>query len=87
MFAELESQGYRCGKSRATWAAYWWRGDSHLEIDMKPFLPVTRPSIDAESIAAVADVLRSGQLASGPKVQASRPPRPPMWAPAATCAS
>ncbi|MDP9082376.1 MAG: DegT/DnrJ/EryC1/StrS aminotransferase family protein [Pseudomonadota bacterium] len=35
---------------------------------MKPFLPFTRPSIDAESIAAVADVLRSGQLASGPKV-------------------
>ena len=37
---------------------------------MKPFLPFTRPSIDAESIAAVADVLRSGQLASGPKVLA-----------------
>jgi dTDP-4-amino-4,6-dideoxygalactose transaminase len=37
---------------------------------MKPFLPFTRPSIDAESIAAVADVFRSGQLASGPKVQA-----------------
>jgi dTDP-4-amino-4,6-dideoxygalactose transaminase len=37
---------------------------------MKPFLPFTRPTIDADSIAAVADVLRSGQLASGPKVQA-----------------
>jgi len=37
---------------------------------MKPFLPFTRPSIDAESIAKVADVLRSGQLASGPKVAA-----------------
>jgi dTDP-4-amino-4,6-dideoxygalactose transaminase len=37
---------------------------------MKPFLPFTRPFIDADSIAAVADVLRSGQLASGPKVQA-----------------
>jgi hypothetical protein len=37
---------------------------------MRPFLPFTRPSIDAESIAAVADVFRSGQLASGPKVQA-----------------
>jgi hypothetical protein len=36
---------------------------------MKDFLPFTRPSIDPESIAAVADVLRSGQLASGPKVQ------------------
>ena len=37
---------------------------------MKPFLPFARPSIDDESIAAVAEVLRSGQLASGPKVQA-----------------
>jgi dTDP-4-amino-4,6-dideoxygalactose transaminase len=37
---------------------------------MKPFIPFTRPSIDADSIAAVADVFRSGQLASGPKVQA-----------------
>ncbi len=36
----------------------------------KPFLPFTRPSIDEDSIAAVADVFRSGQLASGPKVQA-----------------
>jgi hypothetical protein len=35
-----------------------------------PFLPFARPSIDAESIAAVAEVLRSGQLASGPKVLA-----------------
>ena len=37
---------------------------------MKPFLPFARPSIDAETIAAVADVFRSGQLASGPKVLA-----------------
>jgi hypothetical protein len=37
---------------------------------MKPFLPFARPSIDEQSIAAVAEVLRSGQLASGPKVQA-----------------
>src|SRR6202046_1838267 len=37
---------------------------------MKPFLPFTRPSIDPDSILAVGDVLRSGQLASGPKVQA-----------------
>ena len=35
-----------------------------------PFLPFARPSIEAGSIAAVADVFRSGQLASGPKVQA-----------------
>jgi len=37
---------------------------------MKSFLPFTRPSIDAESIAAVGEVFRSGQLASGPKVLA-----------------
>ena len=37
---------------------------------MKPFLPFTRPSIDEESIAAVAEIFRSGQLASGPKVKA-----------------
>jgi dTDP-4-amino-4,6-dideoxygalactose transaminase len=37
---------------------------------MKPFLPFTRPSIDEHSIAAVAEVFRSGQLASGPKVTA-----------------
>ncbi len=37
---------------------------------MKPFLPFTRPMIDADSIAAVAAVFRSGQLASGPKVHA-----------------
>jgi len=32
------------------------------------FLPFTRPGIDEETIAAVAEVLRSGWLASGPKV-------------------
>jgi dTDP-4-amino-4,6-dideoxygalactose transaminase len=35
-----------------------------------PFLPFTKPTIDEESIAAVAEVLRSGWLTSGPKVQA-----------------
>ena len=49
----------------------WWRGaEPQTEIRMQPFLPFTRPSIDEASIAAVADVLRSGQLASGPKVHA-----------------
>src|SRR5271169_3134268 len=50
----------------------WWRADEldDMDLDLKPFLPFTRPSIDAESIAAVAEVFRSGQLASGPKVQA-----------------
>ena len=35
-----------------------------------PFLPFTRPSIDEETIAAVAEVLRSGWITSGPKMQA-----------------
>ncbi|MHB0991573.1 MAG: DegT/DnrJ/EryC1/StrS family aminotransferase [Burkholderiales bacterium] len=34
------------------------------------FLPFTRPSIDQATIDAVSDVLRSGWLTSGPKVQA-----------------
>ena len=34
------------------------------------FLPFSRPTIDEATIAAVADVLRSGWLTSGPKVQA-----------------
>jgi dTDP-4-amino-4,6-dideoxygalactose transaminase len=37
---------------------------------MTDFLPFTRPSIDAQSIAAVGDVFRTGHIASGPKVQA-----------------
>ncbi|HJW55886.1 MAG TPA: DegT/DnrJ/EryC1/StrS aminotransferase family protein [Burkholderiaceae bacterium] len=35
----------------------------------EPFLPFTRPTIDENTIAAVADVLRSGWMTSGPKVQ------------------
>jgi dTDP-4-amino-4,6-dideoxygalactose transaminase len=34
------------------------------------FLPFTKPTIDEATIAAVGDVLRSGWLTSGPKVQA-----------------
>jgi len=34
-----------------------------------PFLPFTRPSIDEETIAGVAEVLRSGWITSGPKVK------------------
>jgi dTDP-4-amino-4,6-dideoxygalactose transaminase len=34
------------------------------------FLPFTRPSIDEETIVDVANVLRSGWITSGPKVQA-----------------
>jgi dTDP-4-amino-4,6-dideoxygalactose transaminase len=36
----------------------------------EPFLPFTRPSIDDETIAAVAGVLRSGWITSGPQVLA-----------------
>jgi dTDP-4-amino-4,6-dideoxygalactose transaminase len=35
----------------------------------EPFIPFTRPTIDEATIAAVGDVLRSGWLTSGPKVQ------------------
>jgi len=35
-----------------------------------PFLPFTRPQIDEETIAGVADVLRSGWITSGPQVKA-----------------
>lgn len=37
---------------------------------MNSFLPFTRPSIDEETIASVVEVLRSGWITSGPKVQA-----------------
>ena len=37
---------------------------------MKPMLPFTRPSLDEQTIREVAEVLRSGWLASGPKVKA-----------------
>jgi dTDP-4-amino-4,6-dideoxygalactose transaminase len=35
-----------------------------------PFLPFSKPTIDEATIAAVADVLRSGWITSGPKVAA-----------------
>ncbi len=34
-----------------------------------PYLPMTRPTIDEETIAGVAEVLRSGWITSGPKVK------------------
>src|SRR3954468_23225725 len=34
-----------------------------------PFLPLTRPTIDEETISGVTEVLRSGWLTSGPKVK------------------
>ncbi len=36
---------------------------------MNAFLPFTRPSIDEETIAGVAEVLRSGWITSGPQVK------------------
>ena len=36
---------------------------------MLPFLPFTRPTIDEETIAGVAEVLRSGWITSGPQVK------------------
>lgn len=36
---------------------------------MQPFLPFTRPTIDEETIAGVAEVLRSGWITSGPQVR------------------
>src|SRR3989338_5729908 len=36
---------------------------------MSDFLPFSRPTIDEATIASVADVLRSGWITSGPKVQ------------------
>ena len=36
----------------------------------RPFLPFTRPTIDEETIAGVAEVLRSGWITSGPQVKA-----------------
>jgi dTDP-4-amino-4,6-dideoxygalactose transaminase len=37
---------------------------------MSDYLPFTRPTLDEETIAAVADVLRSGWITSGPQVKA-----------------
>ncbi|XQU71416.1 DegT/DnrJ/EryC1/StrS aminotransferase family protein [Cupriavidus sp. H18C1] len=36
----------------------------------EPFLPFVRPDIDADAIAAVGEVLASGWITSGPKMQA-----------------
>ncbi|MEO7412776.1 MAG: DegT/DnrJ/EryC1/StrS aminotransferase family protein, partial [Opitutaceae bacterium] len=36
----------------------------------QPFLPLTRPTIDEETIAGVVEVLRSGWITSGPNVKA-----------------
>src|SRR5688572_31833976 len=35
----------------------------------QPYLPLTRPIIDEETIAGVAEVLRSGWITSGPRVK------------------
>jgi dTDP-4-amino-4,6-dideoxygalactose transaminase len=38
-------------------------------VERAPYLPLTRPTIDEDTIAGVADVLRSGWITSGPKVK------------------
>jgi dTDP-4-amino-4,6-dideoxygalactose transaminase len=43
---------------------------THQEPAALPFLPFTRPSIDAATIAEVGRVLASGWITSGPQVQA-----------------
>src|SRR5574340_969069 len=40
-----------------------------MEVFMDNFLPFSRPTIDEATIASVADVLRSGWITTGPKVQ------------------
>jgi dTDP-4-amino-4,6-dideoxygalactose transaminase len=42
---------------------------SYGAIVSKQFLPFTRPTIDEETIAGVAEVLRSGWITSGPQVR------------------
>ena len=39
-------------------------------MSQQPFLPFSKPTIDEATITAVGDVLRSGWITSGPKVQA-----------------
>jgi len=39
-----------------------------MSQDTLPFIPFTKPTIDEATIAAVAEVLRSGWITSGPKV-------------------
>lgn len=41
-----------------------------MTVPFLPFLPFTRPDIDESAIAAVADVLRSGWITTGPRAQA-----------------
>jgi len=43
--------------------------NSYTGIAMTNFLPFSKPTIDEATIAAVGDVLRSGWITSGPKVQ------------------
>ncbi|WP_043114465.1 DegT/DnrJ/EryC1/StrS family aminotransferase [Solimonas soli] len=40
-----------------------------MTTSISDFLPITRPSIDEDTIAAVGEVLRSGWITSGPRVK------------------
>ena len=44
--------------------------DAFNVMSQLPFLPFSKPTIDEATISAVGDVLRSGWITSGPKVQA-----------------
>jgi hypothetical protein len=80
-FGEALAACRNCWASASSSSAYfWWQGH-----EPSTFLPFTRPSIDEETIAAVADVLRSGWITSGPRCRPSRPPSPTIAA-AARCA-
>lgn len=39
-----------------------------IDSSSQPMIPLTRPTLDEETIAAVAEVLRSGWITSGPRV-------------------
>ena len=69
----LLGRGAELAARRRHWCHRGWRHPgspfmNDVPKPVKPLLPFTRPSIDEETIAAVAEVLRSGWLATGPKV-------------------
>ena len=45
-----------------------------------PYLPLTRPTIDDDTIAGVAEVLRSGWITSGPHVKSFEAALSAHWA-------
>ena len=43
---------------------------AHPTADAPPYLPISRPAVSESEVDAVADVLRSGWLTTGPRVRA-----------------